>query len=106
MRHYQQVLNNPTYPEHRADMHFNMALVFERTGDFAAALMSYQTLLAAEPNNIDAHISLGNIHFRLMEYELSSQHFRNALELVAEESSMGQQLRDSIRQAEARIQER
>jgi tetratricopeptide (TPR) repeat protein len=106
LRHYQQVLNNPRYPEHRADMHFNMALVFERTDDFAAALTSYQALLAAEPNNIDAHISLGNIHFRLMEYELSSQHFRNALELVAKESSMGQQLRDSIRQAEARIQER
>lgn len=106
LRHYQQVLENPEYPEHHAGMRFNMALVCERTGDLAAAIGHYQASVAAEPENIDAHISLGNIHFRRMEYELSSQHFRNALEHVSEQSALGQQLRNSIHQAEARIHER
>lgn len=106
LHHYQQVLDNPEYPEHHAGMHFNMALVYERLGNVASAITHYQAAVEAEPDNIDAHISLGNIHFRLMEYELSSQHFQNALKHVAQESLMGQQLQDSIRQAEARIQKR
>lgn len=102
--HYREVLNNPEYPEHHAGMHFNMALVFEQTGDFPAAIKHYQALLDSNTDSIDVHISLGNIYCSLMKYRLASMHFRKALDYASDDSLMSQELENLIQETESRLQ--
>jgi arylsulfatase A-like enzyme/tetratricopeptide (TPR) repeat protein len=41
------------------DLHFNLAQIYEKTGDVPKAIVSYQQEIAVTPGNFNAHLNLG-----------------------------------------------
>jgi arylsulfatase A-like enzyme/Flp pilus assembly protein TadD len=55
-------------------------------GDAAEAIAAIRRIIAEDPEITDAYFSLGNIHFRLRDYEAAIAAFRQALERKPDDS--------------------
>jgi tetratricopeptide (TPR) repeat protein len=69
---------------------FNFALTLERSGYHDTAAQELETLLAAYPNEIRAHLTLGNLYAtRLKDDRKAREHYRRLLELDPQHPQAG-----------------
>jgi len=64
----------------KAKEDFNKGLSFEKDKNIDAAVLSYQSCIAADPNFVDAYINLGAIYFTKKDYEKALQMYKTATE--------------------------
>ena len=65
---------------HKADFHYNLAIVLKAQGKLLEAAASYQSAIALRPNYADAHNNLGNIWKTLGQRDRALTSFAAALE--------------------------
>jgi Tfp pilus assembly protein PilF len=85
------------WPE-KLETRFRLAGAAERTGDVALAGQQYQAVLAADPQNADAHNGLGLLLFKSRRFDAAAREFRLALE-IAESAEIQNNLGAALAQA-------
>ncbi|MBX7072988.1 MAG: tetratricopeptide repeat protein [Pirellulales bacterium] len=69
------------WPE-KLETRFRLAGAAEQVGDVALAGQQYQAVLAADPQNADAHNGLGLLMFKSRRFDAAASEFRQALEIA------------------------
>ena len=64
------------------DLHFNLAIAYELTGQGDEALAAFLEVLRLDPERVAAHENLGRGHLAKREFEPAIPHLRRALELA------------------------
>ena len=75
---YQTWVEHTTSP-HKALAMFNLGSLLQSTGNFSAAIATYQGCIAAQPHLAQAHINLGLLYEKLSQHELALQQWSNVV---------------------------
>ncbi|HDQ03389.1 MAG TPA: tetratricopeptide repeat protein [Deltaproteobacteria bacterium] len=77
--HYITAIRTSPHPDY--DMHYNLAILYQQTGDINQAIEQYREALRINPNYSSAHLNLGTCLGIRNEYDGAIYHFRKALRL-------------------------